>query len=71
MRRERIHAVVFHERSPLILLASCMSLGMIVTLLAWMAQRFVSSKSPTMYASAASWRARTAWDWKRRSLLYS
>lgn len=42
-----------------------------VTLLAWMAQRFVSSKSPTMYASAASWRARTADDWNLRSFLNS
>merc|ERR1719469_378902 len=33
---------------------------MVVTRLAWMAQRLVSSKRPTMYASAASWRARTA-----------
>ncbi|RCV33728.1 hypothetical protein SETIT_7G105500v2 [Setaria italica] len=43
--------------------ASWMSLGMMVTLLAWMAQRLVSSKSPT---SAA-----TADDWKRRSVLKS
>ncbi|CAA6675081.1 unnamed protein product [Spirodela intermedia] len=40
--------------------ASWISLGMIVTRLAWIAQRFVSSKSPTRYASAASWRADTA-----------
>lgn len=33
--------------SPLILLASWRSLVMIVTLLAWMAQRFVSSKRET------------------------
>ena len=40
--------------SPRILLASWMSLGIMVTLLAWMAQRLVSSKSPTRYASLAS-----------------
>merc|ERR1712072_1370432 len=51
--------------------ASCMSLGMMGTRLAWMAQRLVSSKSPTMYASAASWRARTAEDWNLRSFLKS
>ncbi|CAN1829242.1 hypothetical protein LINPERHAP1_LOCUS32431 [Linum perenne] len=41
---------------------------MMVTRLAWMAHRLVSSKRPTRYASAASWRARTAWLWKRRSV---
>ena len=51
--------------------ASWMSLGMIVTRLAWIAQRFVSSKRPTRYASAASWSARTAEPWKRRSVLKS
>lgn len=53
--------------SPRILLASWMSLGMIVTRLAWMAQRLVSSNSPTRYASAASCNASTAWLWNRRS----
>merc|ERR1719493_533060 len=48
-----------------------MSLGMMVTRLAWMAQRVVSSKSPTREASEASWRAITAEDWKRRSVLKS
>ncbi|KAF8662187.1 hypothetical protein HU200_056384 [Digitaria exilis] len=38
-----------------------MSLGMMVTRLAWMAQRLVSSKRPTS----------TAWLWKRRSVLKS
>jgi hypothetical protein len=33
--------------SPLILLASWMSFGMIVTLLEWIAQRLVSSNNPT------------------------
>merc|ERR1712224_276726 len=42
-----------------------------VTRLAWMAQRLVSSKSPTREASEASWRAITAEDWKRRSVLKS
>ncbi|XBH97546.1 hypothetical protein VPH35_127201 [Triticum aestivum] len=51
--------------------ASWMSLGMMVTRLAWMAQRLVSSKRPTRYASAASWSAETAEDWKRRSVLKS
>ncbi|KAK9670692.1 hypothetical protein RND81_13G218600 [Saponaria officinalis] len=48
-----------------------MSLGMMVTRLAWMAHRLVSSNRPTRYASAASWRANTAWLWKRRSVLKS
>eukprot|EP00891_Asterochloris_glomerata_P001333 jgi/Astpho2/1333/Aster-06203 len=39
---------------------------MMVTRLAWMAARLVSSKRPTRQASAASWRARTALLWKRR-----
>lgn len=33
-----------------------------------MAAKLVSSKSETRYASAASWRAMTADDWKRRSV---
>ncbi|KAL7083543.1 hypothetical protein ACP275_14G170500 [Erythranthe tilingii] len=48
-----------------------MSFGIMVTLLAWMAQRLVSSKSPTRYASAASCSAATAELWKRRSVLKS
>ena len=36
------------DLSPRILRASCMSLGMMVTRLAWMAHRLVSSKRPTM-----------------------
>ncbi|CAL9058230.1 unnamed protein product [Musa banksii] len=51
--------------------ASWISLGMIVTRLAWMAQRLVSSKRPTRYASAASCSAATAELWKRRSVLKS
>lgn len=54
--------------SPLILLASWMSFGIMVTLFAWMAQRLVSSNSPTRYASAASCSASTAWLWNRRSV---
>ena len=52
-------------------LASWMSLGMMVTRLAWMAARLVSSNRPTRYASAASCSASTAEDWKRRSVLKS
>ena len=44
----------FYACSPRIRLASWMSFGMMVTLLAWMAQRLESSNSPTKYASAAS-----------------
>ncbi|OQU87918.1 hypothetical protein SORBI_3003G367401 [Sorghum bicolor] len=38
--------------------ASWMSLGMMVTRLAWMAQRLVSSKSPTSAATAELWKRR-------------
>ena len=48
-----------------------MSFGMMVTRLAWIAHRLVSSKSPTRYASLASWRAITAELWNRRSVLKS
>ncbi|BAS96270.1 Os06g0159700, partial [Oryza sativa Japonica Group] len=58
-------------RSPRIRRASWMSLGMMVTRLAWMAHRLVSSNSPTRYASAASCSAATAELWKRRSVLKS
>ena len=44
---------------------------MMVTRLAWIAARLVSSKSETRYASADSWSAITADDWKRRSVLKS
>merc|ERR1719361_579959 len=64
-------AGVLYARSPRIRRASWMSLGMMVTRLAWMAQRLVSSKRLTRYASLASWRARMALDWKRRSFLKS
>ena len=44
---------------------------MMVTRLAWMAHKLVSSKRPTRYASDASWSASTAVDWKRKSVLKS
>ena len=47
--------------------ANCMSLGIMVTLLAWIAHRFVSLNSLTKYASVASRRAKSADDWNRRS----
>ena len=43
-----------YARSPRIRLASWMSLGMMVTCLAWMAHRLASSNNPTRYASVAS-----------------
>ena len=49
--------------------ANWMSLGIIVTLFACMAQRFVSSISLTKYASAASCRHNMACTWKHRSYL--
>lgn len=45
--------------------------GMMVTRLAWMAHRLVSSNRPTRYASLASCSAITAELWKRRSVLKS
>jgi len=57
--------------SPRMRRANWMSLGMIVTLLAWIAHKLVSSKSPTKYASDASCNAKTAELWKRRSVLKS
>ena len=49
--------------------ANWMSLGIIVTLLACMAQRLASSMGPTIYASAASCRHMIALPWKCRSYL--
>ena len=43
-----------YDRSPRMRRASWMSFGMIVTRLAWMAHKFVSSKRLTIYASVAS-----------------
>ncbi len=48
-----------------------MSFGMMVTRLAWMAHKLVSSKRPTRYASDASWSANTAVLWNRKSVLKS
>ena len=56
---------------PRIRLASWRSFGVMVTLLACIAHKFMSSNSPTKYASAASWRHNMAADWKRRSVLKS
>ena len=58
-------------RSPRIRRASCMSLGVMVTRLAWIAARLVSSNRPTRYASLALWSARIACDWNLRSVLKS
>ena len=44
---------------------------MMVTRLAWIAHKFVSSNKPTKYASDASWSAKTAVDWNRKSVLKS
>ena len=57
-----------YVRSPRNLRASARSFGWIVTRLAWIAAKFVSSNSETRYASAASCRAITAEDWNRRSV---
>merc|ERR550519_3196712 len=62
---------MIYARSPRIRRANWMSLGMIVTRLAWMAHRFVSSNRPTRYASLASWRAPIAALWNLRSVLKS
>ena len=47
--------------------ANWKSLGIIVTLFVWMAQRLVSSMKPTLYASAASSRHIIALPWKCKS----
>ena len=52
-------------------LANWTSFGMIVTLLAWIAHKLVSSNKPTKYASDASCNAKTAEDWNRKSVLKS
>jgi len=65
-RKQEIYA-----RSPRMRRASWTSFGMMVTRLAWMAHKLVSSKRPTRYASDASWSARTAEDWNRKSVLKS
>ena len=60
-----------YARSPRMRRASWTSFGMMVTRLAWMAHKLVSSKRPTRYASDASWSANTAVLWKRKSVLKS
>ena len=57
-----------YDRSPRRRRARARSFGWIVTRLAWMAAKLVSSKSETRYASAASWRAMTADDWNRKAV---
>jgi hypothetical protein len=51
--------------SPLICHESCISFGMIVTLLVWMAHKFSSSKSQTLKASTDSCIANYEVDLKR------
>ena len=48
-----------------------MSFGMMVTRLAWIAHKLVSSKRPTKYASDASCNARIAEPWNLKSVLKS
>lgn len=57
-----------YDRSPRNRLARARSLGWMVTRLAWIAAKLVSSKRETRYASEASWSAITADDWKRKSV---
>ena len=57
---QQFNTLFHHWCSPLILWASCMSLGIIVTLLACIAHKFVSLKRLTKYASDASCRHTTA-----------
>ena len=55
--------------SPWMQWANWTSLGIIVTLFAWMAHRLASSKRDTKNASAASCRHMMVLPWKHRSLL--
>ena len=66
--KDKIQKEKNYDRSPLSLRARARSLGWIVTRLAWMAAKLVSSNNETRYASAASCKAITADDWKRRSV---
>ena len=63
--------ILIQVRSPRILLASYISLGIMVTLFPCIAHKFVSSNTPTIYASAASCNANTADDQNLKSFLYS
>ena len=60
-----------YDCSHQILLASCISLGIIVTCLAWIVHKLVSSNRPTIYASMASCKAPMALAWNQRSVLKS
>ena len=62
---------LFYALSPRIRRASWISLGMMVTRLAWIAHKFVSSKSLTRYASADSCKPSNAVALKRTSCLKS
>lgn len=64
----RIHYLGIKWDSPLIRSASCMSFGMLVTLLAWIAHKFTSSNSRTLNASTDSWIANKEVAWKRSAL---
>uniref|UniRef100_A0A914LRP0 Uncharacterized protein n=1 Tax=Meloidogyne incognita TaxID=6306 RepID=A0A914LRP0_MELIC len=60
-----VHTAVIYVRSPRIrraIIPKNPPFGMMVTRLAWIAHKLVSSKSPTRYASEASCKARTALD---------
>lgn len=77
--QKNVKIIILHEfkcflldqnLSPLILLASCKSFVMMVTLFAWIAHKFVSSNNDTKYASAAYCKANTAWLWNLTYCLY-
>ena len=60
-----IYSILLQLLSPLILQANCMSLGMIVTHLAWIAHKLLSLNRLTRYASLASCNAIMAVLWNR------
>ena len=60
----------FYVLSPWILLANCMSLGIIVIHLTWIAHKFVSSNSPMRYTSHTSCSPIMAVAWICNSLLF-
>ena len=60
-----------HDLSPLSLLANLISFFWIVTRLAWIAARLVSSNKETKYASTDSCKAPIAEDWNLKSVLKS
>ena len=59
----RIHYLGINSDSSLILSASCMSFGMMVTLLVWITHKFTSSNSPTLNALTDSWMANKEVAW--------